>query len=77
MVAPSTPQTTFQHFFEELKKGHPALFQRILSPSGTAKAASTSHLTPIKEIAGLRLAGLALPGDGQLYGWHALEKEAA
>jgi hypothetical protein len=77
LLSPSSPQTSFQDFYEELRYSAYPLLQRVLSPSGTAKAVSTNHPTPIKEIAGMSSAGLTLPGDRELYGWHALEREAA
>jgi hypothetical protein len=76
LVAPSGPRATFQDFYESLKQSNPALFQQILSPSGAAKAAATDQATPIKQIAQMTVDGRSLPGDGELYGWHDLEREA-
>jgi len=77
LVIPSTPQSNLQTFFEWLKKSRKNLFYRLLSPGGTAKAASTEHITPIKEITHLPLAQSILPGEEQLYGWHTLAQECA
>jgi hypothetical protein len=77
LVVPATPRTSFLAFFEELSKTNPALFQKILSPTGTAKAASTDLVTPIKQITQMCLAGEALPGDHQFYGWQDMESESA
>lgn len=77
LVTPTLPETTFQHFYQEMNQSNPDLFQQVLSPSGTAKGVTTRHLTPIKEIAGLKLANFSLPGDESLYGWYAMEQDAA
>lgn len=77
LVVPASPQASFRAFFEGLKNLRPELFRQILSPSGAAKAASTDHLTPIKEIMQMQIAGQALPGDAALYGWQALAAEAS
>lgn len=77
LVIPRSPATSFQNFYKSLQRANPTLFQRILSPSGTAKVASGNHMTPIKEITAMNLAGLTLPGDAQLYGWDALEREVS
>lgn len=76
LVAPSGPRATFQDFYEALKGSNPALFQQILSPSGSAKAAASDQETPIKRIAQMTLEGRSLPGDYELYGWRDLEREA-
>lgn len=76
LFTPRSTISSFQGFFYTLRKANPALFQRILSPSGTAKVASGNLTTPIKEIAAMNLAGQTLPGDAQMYGWEALEQEA-
>lgn len=75
LVAPSGPRATFQDFYEALELSDPALFQQILSPSGSAKAAATDQATPIKRIAQMTLDGRSLPGDAELYGWYDLERE--
>jgi hypothetical protein len=77
LVVPKAPRASFLTFFEELRKTNPALFEQILSPTGTAKAASTDLVTPIKQITQMDLAGESLPGDHQFYGWHELESESA
>jgi hypothetical protein len=76
LVIPSSPQTNFSAFFARLKQVKPVLFHRILSPSATAKAASTDLFTPIKELTSLRLPEASLPGDPELYGWPALQAES-
>jgi hypothetical protein len=77
LASPAQPQTTFEPFYRELQQVNPPLFRRVLSPSGTAKTAADEVMTPIKEIAGMHLAGISLPGDAELYGWHALNAETA
>ena len=77
LVTPSGPRATFQDFYEALKQSDLALFQQILSPAGSAKAAASDQATPIKRITQMYLGGRSLPGDTELYGWRDLEREAA
>jgi hypothetical protein len=76
LVVPKKPQTSFIDFYRQLGREDPALLQRIISPSGTAKSAASNCTSPIKEITGMCLSGFSLPGDAQFYGWSALQNEA-
>ncbi len=77
LFIPSSPEATFQPFFEELRRADPQLMRQVVSPSGTAKAASTSQFTAIKELTRRSFAGFSLPGDAERYGWDALAADAA
>jgi hypothetical protein len=77
LVVPRSPRTSFVNFYRQLGQENPALLRRIISPTGTAKSAADSLVTPIKEITGMRLSGFGLPGDEEMYGWGALQEEAA
>jgi hypothetical protein len=75
LVVPSSRETSFEGFYGELREKDLALFRHILSPMGTAKSASSDHITPIKAITQINLTHFQLPGDEALYGWRILEEE--
>lgn len=76
LVVPDNSQTNFYDFYRQLEENHPDLHRRIISPLGTAKLAAVNEPTPIKRLNDFRLNGWRLPGEPELFGWNALQRQA-
>jgi len=77
LLVPEEGSAELSDFYRQLRTEKPGLYRQIISPVGTARLVDIERETPIKQITAMELNGQCLPGERELYGWQALEAQAA